>query len=186
MRVHLLAAALTAAALTACSSEPQPASAPLESPRPSSSPSPIASAPAQQRVGKGSTQQSIDPQIETEVTVLRVRQPLRPIVDGVEAKKGHEHAAAEVKLCVNRNATTEVLSVSWYPWALSYTDGTVIEEMSSWSADWWDVPLYPQERTVPAGRCVKGWVPFEVPRGSRPELVTYQPVGRTALEWRVK
>lgn len=180
-------AILAAAVLAACGTDPTPApaSAPLESPTPS--PSPTRTEPAVR--GVGATQLNSDAQSETEVTVLRIRQPLRAAIDlpaGSYNRRGREWAAVEVKLCVKRNSLPEEISVSWYPWSLSYKDGTVTDSASSYSQDWWEEQLYPIDRVVRVGRCVRGWVPFEVRRGSRPELVTYAPSGGPVLEWQVK
>jgi hypothetical protein len=57
------------------------------------------------------------------------------------------------------------------------------------SAYWSDsVPgtEYPQERVVPVGRCARGWLPFAVPKGKRPEAVTYSPEDASPVEWRLR
>jgi hypothetical protein len=44
--------------------------------------------------------------------------------------------------------------------------------------DWFSVPLFPGagfEKTLRPGRCVRGWVLFEVPKGKRPSLAEYAP-----------
>ncbi|GII56118.1 hypothetical protein Pth03_45070 [Planotetraspora thailandica] len=79
-----------------------------------------------------------------------------------------------------------LVEVSWYPWPLSYADDTVVEEMSSWSPEWFDVPLYPNGHVVENDRCVCGWIPFGTRKGSKPEYVTYGPFDSAPIEWTVK
>lgn len=55
---------------------------------------------------------------------------------------------------------------------------------SSWSAEWFGVPLYPQGRVVRVGSCVRGWIPFEAPKGGKPVTAIYQPVSGNVLDWR--
>jgi hypothetical protein len=104
------------------------------------------------------------------------------VVSGLPDRKGLEYAAIEVKLCVKKNTGPQV-NVSWAPWSLAFPDGVVAEEMGSWSSEWWNAPLYPQDHVVKVGRCVRGWIPFEVRKGKRPELVTYAPDEGPGLEW---
>ena len=53
--------------------------------------------------------------------------------------------------------------------------------MSSWGSEWWDEPLYPNGRVVRTGRCVRGWIPFEVRKGEKLDLISYAP-----LEWEIR
>ncbi len=47
----------------------------------------------------------------------------------------------------------------------------------------WDEPLYPQDKIVGVGRCVRGWVPFEAPKTAKPVRVVYQPSTGPMMEW---
>jgi hypothetical protein len=72
------------------------------------------------------------------------------------------------------------------PWTLDYADGTSIEPVSEWSSEWFSVPLYPgAERQVPVGRCVRGWILYEVRKGSKPAEVVYGPEGGTPVSWQL-
>ncbi|WP_157251157.1 hypothetical protein [Nonomuraea typhae] len=146
----------------------------------SPTPSPPAQAPA------GSTQESVAEDSAVKVTLLRYRQPFTPTIADLIDRKGYEYGGIEVKLCLTRNNSSLQLSVSWDPWALSYEDGTVIKTPSSYNLGAWAEPLYPQDHIVRTGRCVRGWIPFEAPKGKKPELVLYQPGAGTVLEWRIK
>lgn len=172
--------ALLAALAAGCSGSNAVATAPLEQPSsttsPTPSPSPAAVGATQEGSGEGSA---------VKTTVLRVRQPLRAVVPDLPERAGYEYIGLEVRMCVVTTANSEPTTVSWGPWSIAFADDTVAEALSSWSAEWWSVPLYPQERVVRPGSCVRGWIPFEVPKGSKPTMVTYQPSG-IVLEWRVK
>lgn len=184
---HTTIAALAAAALTltACSSAEPPAQAvPVESPSPSPSPSPTPP-PATQKVGLAQT--SSHDGIAMEVTVLRLRYPFTPRVSGWQERKGYIYAAVEAKVCTTRNDGRPPVAVSWWPWSLSWESGIVAKAASSYSGEWWEEPLYPQDHIVLQGRCARGWIPFEARASDgRPALVAYTPAEGTALEWKVK
>lgn len=182
-RILILAAALLTAG---CSTpEAQPGTVPVE--QPASAPTSSAPAPAAKSPhAVGSEQTSASDSGEVKVTVLRMRQPFTPTVPGVLDRKGYVYAGVEAKLCVTRNDAELPVSVSWGPWSLSWESGVVVEAASSWSPDAWDEPLYPQDHVVREGRCVRGWIPFEVRANDRrPELVQYAPGEGEALEWKV-
>lgn len=189
MTPRLIPALAVLALAAACSSPPATPtpSVAVESPTPSSpAPSSVSTAAA----AAGKAQSHTSDGIEATITVLRMRRPF-PVVIPVSPPqpetKGHEYAAVEVKFCLASNTSGEEVTVSWGPWSLAHADGTVTEALSSWSDDWWGVPLYPSvDRVVRPGRCVRGWIPFEVDKGARVERVEYQPYGGDVLEWRVK
>jgi hypothetical protein len=182
---HVLATAVIAAtaALSACGSTDAPAqTVPVETPNPQAPSTP----PAADKQLVGRAQTSADDDSTVEVTVLRLRQPFKPPVAGVLDRKGYEYAAVEAKVCVTRNDGELPIAVSWGPWSLSWESGIVAESASSYSSEWWDEPLYPQDHIVRPGRCARGWIPFEVRRSDgRPALVSYTPSAGPALEWRV-
>lgn len=175
---------LLAALMTGCSGSeaaaPSAAPAvPLEQPSPTPTPTPTGPSRL------GSTQETRRDDSLATVTLLRVRQPLRAVVPGLPERTGYEYIGLEVKVCVVEN-TGEAITVSWAPWSIEFTDDTSATPLSAWGDQWWSVPLYPQNRTMRVGACARGWVPFEVPKGSRPKTVVYQPGSGNALEWRVK
>ncbi|MFI7632415.1 hypothetical protein [Microbispora rosea] len=188
MRRALVLAAL-AAALTACSSTPTAtpgaaaAASPAKAAAPSSTPAAAKPSPAEPRVG--ATQLSNDGQTKIRVTLLHVRQPMRSIVPGLPQRKSVEYAGLEVRACLVSTTDTREIVLGWFPWSVTTTDDTVVEEMSEWSNDWWNEPLYPTDHVVKPGRCARGWIPFEVPRGTRLAYVSYQPEGANLVEWKV-
>ncbi|MEV0382925.1 hypothetical protein [Nonomuraea sp. NPDC050643] len=116
------------------------------------------------------------------MTALKLRTPFEGRFK--PDRKGFVYAGLEVKVCVARN-TGQPIAVSWAPWSLEYESGVVVPAASSYSAEWWDEPLYPpHDHVVRVGRCVRGWIPFEVQFG-QPDRVTYTPGSGMALEWTV-
>lgn len=111
-----------------------------------------------------------------EVTVIAssYQQPLR--AQFPPRRSGYEYAGLEVRVCVDRGPGP--MGVSWDGWMLTYVDSTSVEPLNAWSDDWFSVPLFPGsgfEKRVRVGRCVKGWVVFEAPKGERPDLAEYLP-----------
>lgn len=113
------------------------------------------------------------------VTAYAYRQPLP--TEFPPDRAGYVYAGLDAKLC--RPSTGPV---SWHPWSISFDNDTTIEPVSSWSDDWFTVPLYPGfEKVVQAGRCVRGWILFEVPEGRRPVTASYAGADQVA-EWQIR
>ncbi|MEV4164958.1 hypothetical protein [Nonomuraea dietziae] len=176
---------LLAASTAGCagSQAAAPPTVPRENPPTTTSPaSATPSTPAPAEIG--AAQDNRGENYLGKVTALRIRQPLRTLVSGT-GKAGHEYLAIEAKVCVVENSRAEKISVSWQPWAVAMADDTVATPLGSWSSEWFDVPLYPQDRIVRTGSCVRGWIPFEVPKGAKPRTVSYQPADGDTLDWQV-
>ncbi|WP_141576140.1 DUF4352 domain-containing protein [Actinomadura sp. WMMA1423] len=91
-------------------------------------------------------------------------------------REGYVFAGLDVRVCLDKGPGPS--TVSWEPWSLTYPDDTTIDPVNSWSDDWFTVPLFPGagfEKTLRPGRCMRGWVLFEVPKGKRPSLAEYAP-----------
>ncbi|MEU4825096.1 hypothetical protein AB0H37_24760 [Actinomadura sp. NPDC023710] len=105
-------------------------------------------------------------------TVFSFRQPLRSQFPPRRA--GYVFAGLDVRVCLDGGPGPS--TVSWDPWSLTYPDATTIDPVRSWSDDWFSVPLFPGfEKTLRPGRCMRGWVLFEAPKGKRPHLAEYAP-----------
>jgi hypothetical protein len=142
------------------------------SPPPSSAP---AAAPTPHRLGYKVT--ASDGQVEA--TVLAYKQPVDTDVD---ADRGMQFGAAQVRVCA-RAAGVEVSS---RPWQVAYTDGEVLARADWSGATGFPTPEYPWEaQPIAVGRCVKGWITFQVIAGRKPEFVQYLPDGEPLpIEWR--
>jgi hypothetical protein len=169
-----------------CGPVPEAATVPAETSTPAPSATP---APAPSPAKAGATLTSRGDDFDVEVTVVRFRQPFtpdRPDKLGLTGRPGYGYAAVEAKVCVRRNSSGQEATVSWEPWSLVHTSGVVAETPSSWNDTAWDEPLYPVHHVLPVGRCVRGWIPFEVRKANgRPELVSYGPYGAPPLEWKI-
>ncbi|MEV6866487.1 DUF4352 domain-containing protein [Streptosporangium subroseum] len=157
------------------------AAAPLDRSSSTSSPTPTPTAQATP-AAIGSTQETRDGDSVLKVSAVRTRL-LKPISKAL-SRPGHEYLAIDVKLCVTENASEPVTVLS-APWMLSFAEDATSKALIA-SPSWFDVPIYPQVQTVRPGDCVRGWIPFEIPKDSKPRTLLYQPNIGDALEWRVK
>lgn len=118
------------------------------------------------------------------VAVYAYRQPSAPSAPKPDTA-GYVWGSADVQVCVKAIQGDTEIGVSWRPWALIYPDGAVVQP-SNIGYRQFPTPGYPNDdRAVPAGRCVRGWVTFEVPATSRPAMVEHQGDARKVLDWTV-
>jgi hypothetical protein len=102
--------------------------------------------------------------------------------DMVEPSK--TYFGIEIRVCLK--AAPGAITVSQAPWAIDYADDTSQDKPIS---EYWDgefsVPLYPVERRLVAGQCVRGWIMYK-PFKSKPVRVSYA-AGGTGLpeSWRI-
>lgn len=184
-----IVAAVLALAVAGCSS-PQESATPAQATPTTSAEArdtaavemPTPTPPAEVPVGRAQVSEGADATLR--VAVLRVRQPLPAVIPGLPERRGYEYAGVEVRTCVVKTAPGTQVGVSWSPWSLTDADGVVTEPLTGWSDSWWNVPLYPNgDHAVRSGRCVRGWIPFEVKKGSKQSYVSYQPPLNAPLEW---
>ncbi len=116
----------------------------------------------------------------SDITVFGWRQPSASTAE--PPSQGYEWGSADVRICVQRSQSE--ITISWQPWAVTYSDGAVIEA-SNITYRQFPQPEYPQDRLVPVGRCVRGWITFGVPVGHKPQFVEYQPRGGGVTDWLV-
>lgn len=97
-------------------------------------------------------------------------------------ESGQKWAIVEAKLC---NQSSEVMTVSPFPWTLAYADGARVEATHLSGTDL-PPPLYPMDAKVKAGDCVRGNITFKVPKESQAERVLYSPdVLDEPVEWKI-
>jgi hypothetical protein len=172
--------------LAACGSPKPTASATAPPGGPAvASPSPTATGPLK----LGTARTFTYPTWSARVTVYAYRQPLRSQFP--PQQHGTTYVGADVKYC-NLMSAGQNTSVSWAPWSLGFKDDTSIDSVTEWSPEWFSVPLYPAVgKTVPVGRCVRGWVLFAAPKGKRPARIAYSPQAEDGpvvpvTEWSVR
>lgn len=162
------------------SNDPAPTVAKAASTPPSSTkpdPSPSAS---QEKLKLGDTV-DIDSDVQSSAAVLSYQdKAIRGLPELLGA--GQKWAVAEVKVC-NRGA--EAFPVTTFVWSLAYEDGTRVEPAGTNAGDL-PQPLYPMDAKVSGGDCVRGNIPFQVPKSGRPERVLYSPDSLDGpVEWQV-
>lgn len=129
-------------------------------------------------LGLGATATLADTGSTAVATAYAYRQPLRSMFP--PDRHGYTYAGVDARVCIQRLTDGDRVPVSWAPWSLEFADDTVTEPVSSWSDEWFRVPLYPAvERLVRVGKCVRGWILFEVPKGKRPVRIVYAPESGT-------
>lgn len=166
----LAAAAITAAALSGCST-----SAPAQSPSPRATPTAAKTLPLG-AVGKLPVG---DPKPAATVRITGVTAKTRVHAGGVP--RGKQIATVTAKACnVGMNQPG---NIDWGPFALTLNDSTLVEAATTWNDLWFTDPVFPQNRSLQRGDCVKGLVPFVVPKGAKPVRVEYQVPGGDTLLW---
>lgn len=179
--VALAGVALLAASCSAGAAQPHPTVTVTVTASPAS---PADTAPASRKLG---AQVPFDDADSTgSAAVLKFQQPLPSRFPPERA--GYEYAGIEVRRCFKTITASEGIAVGWSPWTLTYKNGNVVEPPSSWSADHFSVQLYPRDRPVRAGQCIRGWIPYEVPKRKRPATVAYilsGSEGTQQVEWSI-
>lgn len=81
---------------------------------------------------------------------------------------------------------SENLAPSWMPWVLADEEGGQYPPSGTvWGND--PVPQYPNdsERVIASGKCAKGWIFFEVPKGTKVAEVVYSNEAGDKADWPV-
>jgi len=148
-----------------------------------SEPSAIPTAPPAAPAGKalGITVTIVAGDASADTTVFAWRQPSASTPEPPAA--GYEWGSADIRICA-RKADAGAIRVSWLPWAVTYADGAVVQP-SNVIYGQFPQPEYPQDRVVPVGRCVRGWITFGVPAGRHPQFIEYQPQDGGVTDWLV-
>ncbi|MFB7936316.1 DUF4352 domain-containing protein [Streptomyces sp. NPDC056049] len=118
------------------------------------------------------------------VTALAYTQPVKgPQPPDPATQGGDVWATVEAKVCSESGIT---LTVTQFPWSLTYADGTVVKVTGSSGGDM-PKPEFPMDQPVKNGRCVKGKIPFPVMNNLRPSHVLYAPEALAAspIEWTI-
>lgn len=161
-------------AATAHAADQQPATqAPTQAPAPATATTGPAQPAQPRKFGESVTAAGL-----VKATVHAYQQPTAKSAPRPE-EPGYVWAAVDVEVC-----PVETNTVSRSPWHLLYADNTTAEP-SNIGYRQFPKPEYPwDDREVAAGRCIRGWIVFEVPAGKRPTVVQYQPSG-LLFEWKV-
>jgi hypothetical protein len=89
--------------------------------------------------------------------------------------------AAKVKAC----ATERKMTVSSTGWLVETADGEPYDSADD-QGEGDPTPMYPLfDRSVPKGRCIQGWIPFEIKKGVKITSVGYAVSEEQTVYWSV-
>ncbi|AVZ77329.1 DUF4352 domain-containing protein [Streptomyces lunaelactis] len=137
----------------------------------------------------GSKKDAVDPENNIHITVqaLAYQQPYKGPQPQPQPQPpqdfqgGDTWSTADVKVCNVKGAD---ISVSQFPWSLTYSDGTSIDVTGSSGGDM-PKPEFPMDKTLKPGRCARGLIAFPVPSDKRPQNLVYEPEESEPTEWAI-
>jgi hypothetical protein len=110
-----------------------------------------------------------------QLTMYSFELPASATTAGANAKAGSVLAAADVEGCANPAVKGGGAKIDAQRFRLELPDGTKILAGSAAKS-----PALPPA-TIPAGKCIRGWISFEVPLGKRPAFLIYS--GTSEIRW---
>jgi hypothetical protein len=192
MRTRTAAAVAAALIVTlaGCGGSTEPAkpeaaaTAPVAKAATTSAPAPTPAQPLSVGKAYAWTAESEEGDSAVSVTVLGYTQPARgfdfPTTSlGV---KDPEWVTVEIKACVASGVT---VTFSQGPWTLAFPDDTRVPAPVVGGAGLPSNTLAYEGAPVAVGDCVRGTVPFAVPKGQRPAQIIYGPSGAEPVKWAV-
>jgi hypothetical protein len=121
------------------------------------------------------------------MTLIEVKYPYPP-AEYQEPENGKQFVGLRVKQCVRADFSPadyegeEFYSSYNGDWYAATPDGNQFGGSgSSW--DDWPSPKFPENVTMNAGDCLKGWLALEVPVGTKIKKFVWRPGGSTTAEW---
>jgi hypothetical protein len=104
-----------------------------------------------------------------------------------EPKKGNDFVGLRIEQCVDDDATVDESSPSTYNGEFAAV--TASGDEYAGSGEYWDdwpAPKFPESKGLVAGRCLKGWLALEVPKGTEFSTVIWRPEGTPVAEWKLQ
>ncbi|UUW92507.1 hypothetical protein [Pimelobacter simplex] len=87
-----------------------------------------------------------------------------------------------IEQCLAADAPTDIYSTYAHDWSAVAPSGSEYKDSgSSWND--WPTPRFSEYVTMIPGRCIKGWIAYEVPQGAKIASVLWRPDGVTTAEW---
>jgi hypothetical protein len=123
----------------------------------------------------------------TTTTLLELRDPYPP-AEYREPQRGQRFVGLRVSQCVVDDydgSEGDVLATFNGDWVAVTADN---DEYPGSGSGWidWPLPKFPENATIPAGGCVKGWMTVELPERLRYDKFVWRPDGTTTAEWFAK
>jgi hypothetical protein len=186
-RTQLLAlSAATALTLAGCSGgTPTAAPSPTPSPTPPATITAASPTPAAPTTPAGPTTHKPGETVTSGIATAAYYAYKQPVAAGAArpATDGYTWGAIDIKVCIV-GGTDATVDIDGTNWVLRYADDTTAQP-SNIEYNQFPAPRYPYFGQVAKGSCVRGWLTFAVPPGSRPVTVEYQP--RSGIvDWSVK
>ncbi|WP_420175823.1 DUF4352 domain-containing protein [Luteococcus sp. OSA5] len=117
---------------------------------------------------------------EVEVFNVATMQAQQVKVQQIEYRDSPAYAAL-VKTC---NTSKEALTVGWDGWSLHDAESqTFPADSSTMESD--PKPVFPLIQELPAGKCVNGWMVFEVVKGFKPSELRFTTESGQAITWKL-
>lgn len=113
----------------------------------------------------------------SQLTLHSFQLPATGTTAGATPKSGHVFAAADVEGCTGAEVRGGAAKIDAQRFRFELGDGTKIPAGTAVKTP----ALTPA--TVPAGKCTRGWISFEVPQGKRNGFLVY--AGTSEIRWTV-
>ncbi|WP_183092936.1 hypothetical protein [Nocardioides stalactiti] len=127
------------------------------------------------KVGQTRVGQSI------ETTLEEVKIPYPP-AQYREPQAGNVFLGLRIEQCLAEDGPNDIFSTSAHDWSAVAPDGSEYKDSgSSWND--WPTPRFSEYVTMIPGRCIKGWIAYEVPQGAKIASLLWRPDGVTTAEW---
>jgi hypothetical protein len=114
-------------------------------------------------------------------TLAEVKNPYPPAEYRVP-QDGNQFVGLRLEQCVKRDVEGQPESTFNGDWAAITPSG---DEYTGNGSSWndWPSPKFPELVGMIPGRCVKGWLQLEVPKGTQIDRLIYRPGGTPVAEW---
>lgn len=101
------------------------------------------------------------------------------------ATEGNVWVSVDAKFCLSKSGPASGVSLSWDPWSLVGADGSSTFPAAPSTYRGFPLPAYPfaSDKVTAPGSCSRGWVVFEVPKGTKVGGVLYQPSNGDTVRW---
>lgn len=99
-----------------------------------------------------------------------------------EPEEGYDFVGLRLEQCLSSEAAEPLQSTYDGEWSAVVESG---EEYGGTGLSWsdWPEPKFPEIVQAIPGRCLKGWIALQVPRGTEIETLLWRPGGIPVAEW---
>jgi hypothetical protein len=118
---------------------------------------------------------------DVHTTLAEVKYPY-PSAESRQPEEGNVFVGLRIEQCVDDDAAGDGDTTYNSEWS-AVTEGG--EEYGGSGSSWndWPSPKFPESVSSVPGRCVKGWISLQVPKGTQFTSIIWRPGGDTVAEW---